>query len=266
MLALDWYTQLPMFRGKRRVLSWLTHLFPRAELRPYRADIRLRGKPGEATFIFSVIEKGDDFVSHTLRAYPTNTTFIDIGANIGVYAIQAAKAFDQGRVFAVEPNPLAFRYLVENAQANMADNMTLCCAAVYSKGQSTIPLKFEPSHLGGASICESRSKAIEVLTIDRQWFNNLGPLPGPCLVKIDVEGAEQIVMQELFASDLVSEVQGLLVEFNHEICGAGVAQLAASLESAGFSEVGRREGEKLYDAHYRRDGLGLTIVQGRVGT
>ena len=266
MLALDWYTQLPGFRGKRRILSWLTRLFPAARLRPYRADFRLRGQPGEATFIFSIIEKGDDFVSRTIRAYPPNTTFIDIGANIGVYAIQAAKAFDCGHIFAVEPNPLAFRYLVENARANGVDNITLCCAAVYSKGQTTILLRFEPSHLGGASICESRSKAIEVLTIDRQWFSNLGPLLGPCLVKVDVEGAEQIVLQELLASDLASQIQGLLVEFNHEISGPALAQVAGLVETVGFVEVGRCNGEMLYDAHYRRNGQGPKIRHDRIST
>jgi hypothetical protein len=51
---------------------------------------------------------------------------MDIGANVGYYAIMAAyqrSRVSGGKVFAFEPNPLAFQYLQQNARLNALDNL-----------------------------------------------------------------------------------------------------------------------------------------------
>lgn len=62
----------------------------------------------------------------------SNSVFVDIGANIGLYTVRIAKAIEAqgGKVIAIEPNPLALERLNFNISANQLRNVSVHNVAV----------------------------------------------------------------------------------------------------------------------------------------
>src|SRR4029079_16886107 len=68
---------------------------------------------------------------HTLLR--RSTTFVDLGANIGYYTLLGARwVGSRGHVYAFEPDPIAYAYLVNNVANNRCDNITVINKAVGS--------------------------------------------------------------------------------------------------------------------------------------
>lgn len=74
---------------------------------------------------------------------------LDIGANIGYYALLASRAVGtEGRVYAFEPDPRSYRCLVANLAANRAQNVRAFEAAVSeSTGRRTLYMKIGRAHV-----------------------------------------------------------------------------------------------------------------------
>lgn len=127
---------------------------------------------------------------------------IDVGANVGFFSVLLAKSLDPGRrVLAIEPTPLAVKYLRNNIRRNEVNDSVLVFegAAKDVSGPcvlSVIEGKEEYSSLGGIHHCKVQgelSKEIEVpgSTID-ELVEKYGLSPG--FIKIDTEGAECLVI------------------------------------------------------------------------
>ena len=62
---------------------------------------------------------------------------VDIGSNIGYYVLLAAKRVDsEGKILAIEPNPLTFKCLEKNVSLNRLRNVELRQIAVWDKETS----------------------------------------------------------------------------------------------------------------------------------
>lgn len=124
--------------------------------------------------------------------------FIDVGANIGVYALKGARIVGPaGRVVAVEPGRDAGRLLTENVALNGYRHIAIVPKALADQeGQATlhhIPLGDDPqafSLLSGAG--HEAGEQVEMTTLDR-LVADLGLARIDC-IKIDVEGAEHMVL------------------------------------------------------------------------
>ncbi|MBE9028907.1 FkbM family methyltransferase [filamentous cyanobacterium LEGE 11480] len=128
---------------------------------------------------------------------------IDIGANIGFYSVLFAKKVAAGqRVLAVEPTKNAFERLTKNLELNEVTSQVITYNGVASNAMgefeiNTIPGKEEYSSLGvmeHPSIVQEEyisykvpSSTLDAL-VDEHKLN-------PGFVKIDVEGAEHLVLQ-----------------------------------------------------------------------
>ena len=121
-------------------------------------------------------------------------TVVDIGANIGWFTLLAAsRVGPEGRVLAVEPNPLNARMLEASRQANGLDNVLLLPVAAgvrngavalhrtYSNA-STTPLDRIDIHA---------AEVVPMIRLDDVYPADWGPVE---LVKIDVEGAEALAL------------------------------------------------------------------------
>lgn len=140
---------------------------------------------------------GADYEAEALKAWlsliqPGDTVW-DIGANMGVYTVLTAQSVGPtGKVTAWEPAPLTFGLLEDHVQANgLQDRCTLRNKAL-ADAPGTLPFltdSFSMNRIvqpGTAS-----SVLVEVETID----GFLPSTPAPVLVKIDVEGAELLVLR-----------------------------------------------------------------------
>lgn len=125
-------------------------------------------------------------------------TVLDVGANIGWYAVRFAKRQPEARVHAFEPMPVSHAFLQRNVAANGVGHQVTC----YNYGLSDAGGSFEffiaPTGCTNASLLnvagaqDARAVVGLTLTLD-QWSANQQLKPD--FIKCDVEGAELLVFR-----------------------------------------------------------------------
>jgi FkbM family methyltransferase len=133
---------------------------------------------------------------------------VDIGANIGAFAIQAA-SLGARKVFAIEPEPHNFSALENNIKLNNLGPKIFPCKIGVSDfvGQAVIS-----DEGGGATIKDNKNGSeIEVTTLDLFFeTNNINKVS---VLKIDVEGSEvEIILGSSIKS--LSKCEYISIEFD----------------------------------------------------
>lgn len=132
----------------------------------------------------------------------------DIGANVGLYALQLARMVKPtGHVYCFDANPVCVYFLQANLAYNGIRNVDILPVAVAEQAKTCrFNLQYSNSHLGMGSESEFWGEKpgqvvdMNAASIDRMIADL--KLPDPDVLKIDVEGAEAKVirgMQHLLA-------------------------------------------------------------------
>lgn len=168
---------------------------------------------------------------------------VDIGANIGYYSvIAAAHIGEKGRLYSFEPEPVSRSFLEKNVRENGFKNVQVSELAV-SDREGTAKLHISEKNKGNHSIMPLRTRAkqfshfTEVPTVRLDSFLKNNGIGSVDLIKIDVEGAEWLVLQGMPAA-LRQPAVTLFVEFFPDTlrdAGADPAELLTRLMSCGFS-------------------------------
>ena len=184
--------------GKARVARWL--LGARLDQRDCWVEARgglrfkvpsLREPVGFHLLIDGVYEPaGAKLFARVLRP---GMRFVDVGANIGVHALAAARHVGEGGdVLALEAAPGVFPYLAANVAANGSRNVTALSLAAGEAEVSQVPFFPAPAtHFGMGSRAPQFDAApvlVDCDTLDHVLAARPGPAVG--LVKVDVEGFE----------------------------------------------------------------------------
>ena len=126
----------------------------------------------------------------------------DIGANVGVFGILAAhRAGESGRIVCVEPDPVLASLIQRSAQLaeNSDRHIDVLCAAVADRShiaEFAVAARGRSSNALVASAGRTQTggvryrQTVPVVTLDLMAET----LPAPNCVKIDVEGAEALVL------------------------------------------------------------------------
>lgn len=168
-------------RGPVRVGRYSFELDHRSAMKKRLALYGWRAAP-EIELAVSLLREGD--------------VAVDVGAHVGVFAVPASDAVGQaGRVVSFEPNPMVLPLLRRNLTANGCENVELERYAV-SDGPGTARLAQHDSSLGFTSLrsFEGVSRTFDVETVRLDDFLAERSL-APSLIKIDVEGAEGLVLE-----------------------------------------------------------------------
>lgn len=147
---------------------------------------------------------------------------LDVGANIGLYALAFSLLAPRGRVYAFEPSPGSFRHLEENLAANRASNVSAFQLAFGEEPDTTVQFHDVPFFTAGSFVVDKSSfLTSEVLgatdfeargtTLDA--FVAEQGLERVDVVKIDVEGAELSVLRGAGAV-LAAHHPKVVLEFN----------------------------------------------------
>lgn len=125
---------------------------------------------------------------------------VDIGANIGLYAVLFASLLKSGRVLAVEPTPNALARLRANVERNGATGSVLVFPGVCSERAGTFQIKSvvgkeEYSSLGEMNHPRIDQDAWTTTDVQGQTLDGLVSdyNLSPGFVKVDVEGMEHVV-------------------------------------------------------------------------
>ena len=128
-------------------------------------------------------------------------TFLEIGANFGVYALPAVATFGFGRAVAYEPDPNSFALLEDNIERNaLADRVTAHNAAL-SEATGELTLQLGTMNAGDNRIVDPASAgsrgtvSVPARVFDEEVAAGRIPLEELGLVWLDVQGHELEVLR-----------------------------------------------------------------------
>ena len=131
---------------------------------------------------------------------PQGAAVIDVGANVGVYAMEFAKMVGPtGHVTCIEANPLCVPFLRANLAAHSPCDFDILPMAVLDR-RTTCPIvvNYDNSNVGVArdSRCSTgkigHTVTVQADTLD--WVVETRRLRPPSLIKMDIEGAEALAI------------------------------------------------------------------------
>jgi FkbM family methyltransferase len=185
-------------------------------------------KPGMAAFEPRLLAIIENFIRPGMVAW-------DIGANVGLFAYPAAH-LSRGKVVCVEPDPFLAQLLRRTSKlpANGDLDVEILCAAIgdrdgiarlriAGRGRST-------SGIEGITVSSQHGTTREVMTVPMLALDTLlSDFPPPQFLKIDIEGAELLLLAG--ASRVLSEVKPIILI---EVNSATWPEASATLTAAGY--------------------------------
>lgn len=157
------------------------------------------------------IKKGYSFKSNK-----KNPFIIDCGSNIGISILFFKYLYPDSRIIGFEPDKDTFTVLKQNIEFNKLKNVTLINAAVYdSSGQ--INYYYDKNQNGSLlmSIKKERLpkdfKSVRSVLLSEHINDKVD------FLKMDIEGAENLVFKELVDKKKLDKISEMAVEFHHHI-------------------------------------------------
>lgn len=181
------------------------------------AGLRIRIYPDNRSAslaLYTGLPEYDDML-FALRLLRPGDCVIDVGANIGLYSLLAASRIGDGRVIALEPDPLTAARLRENTELNRLRNVEVrveAAGAEHGHARLTTGLDAENYIVGEGSTAATTTVLVSALD------DLVDPGAQVALVKLDVEGFESEVLRG--AGRLLTE--GLVMAWIVETSGLGL--------------------------------------------
>lgn len=160
-------------------------------------------------------------------------TIVDIGANMGSFAVYAARACPNARIFCYEPHPQNFKFLNQNIAVNSLTQRVSAfqCAVASTSGERTFGLGQSPTHsLVGAETGVSETVRCTTLAdiFSSQHLDTID------FLKINCEGAEYEILEGCTPEDF-KRIANIRLEY-HDLDGAGKngRSISRFLETQGY--------------------------------
>ena len=143
-----------------------------------------------------------------------NPVIIDCGANIGLTTLYFKELYPAATIYAFEANPFTFKLLEENVRNNNLSNVH-CFNAALSDVETTQSLSFNAiTSFAGTIVFEHKGwTSIPIKTT--KLSNYIGDLTTIDLMKIDVEGAEIQVIDDLLQTGLLNIPSQYIIEYHY---------------------------------------------------
>ena len=177
------------------------------------------------------------FASDTQRP-----VILDCGSNIGMAVLYFKFLYPDAHITAFEPDPAAFACLQKNISAN-----SLCDVEALQKAvaRHSGPIEFfDDPTLPGSPVMSTRADrgGPRRRVLDGVALSGFIP-ESVDMLKLDVEGAEIGVLQDLAESDSLPRIRRMAIEYHHHISPGddSLAAALAILEAGGFTyHIGAR--------------------------
>ena len=157
-----------------------------------------------------------------IDSIPEGSVLWDVGANIGLYSIYAAKA-QNCQVYAFEPSVFNLELLARNIFLNDLQKQVTVVPIALSDKMGTSLFKMSNTAWGGALSTFGQDfdqhgvalkNIFEYRTLGMSMVDavTLLGLPPPRFIKMDVDGIEHFILRG--GGDVLDKVEGVLVEIN----------------------------------------------------
>ena len=214
-----------------------------------RYGVKMRANWPDRTFQYCRYATYGRVLSDYLARQDIPFTFADIGANQGLYSLLAAQNPHCASAIAFEPVTATFALLSDNIALNGLSEKIQPIHAAVSLQAGTATIATDAAHSGTASLRDSSeagaagSEEIRILGIAEVDNMLTGTLP--LVIKIDVEGHEETVVEALVASAHLGRIAAIFYEIDSRWTDA--AAIEAHLRAAGFTRFARFGFGRHYD-------------------
>lgn len=146
------------------------------------------------------------------------TTFLEIGANFGVYSLPAVAEYGFARAVAYEPDPSSYALLERNIERNNLSDLVSAYQAALSARAGELTLSLGSGNAGDNRIIDGddanggrTTVRVPARTLDAEVAAGRIPLSDLGLVWLDVQGHETDVLEG--ASDLLAADVPIVLEY-----------------------------------------------------
>jgi FkbM family methyltransferase len=185
------------------------------------------------TYLFEEI-----FVQHDYAFKPTSERplVVDCGANIGIAMLYFKNYYPQARLLCFEPNPHAYALLEKNKTHNNLSDVSLYSIALSNFEGETQFFIHNNADILQSSLDEKRGGSTVINCQVHKLSSYLKEFESVDLIKIDVEGSEWDIIDDLVSSGTLAKVQRLIVEYHHKMDNepSHLAQFLKIFEDSGF--------------------------------
>lgn len=164
-------------------------------------------------------------------------TILDIGANVGAFTRWASYRWPNCSIHSYEPEPNNFKLLRKTVKdlPGSAGVYLNECAVANGKGRAI--LANYGYNCGEFTICKPETDRPAKGEVDVE-VRAAHDLPSAHIIKIDVEGAERAIIEDLVASGRINSCSAIMFEYHADPAGEGLRQL---LIANGFILVGEHK-------------------------
>lgn len=145
----------------------------------------------------------------------------DCGANIGVASVFFKWMYPESEIFAFEPDKNTFELLKKNIIQNRLENVSLFNFALTDK-EGKIDFFTDSLKQGSLTMSENsgRTPSDQKILVDSACLSGIirkKSVERIDLIKMDIEGSEKKVMEDLYKNNQLGIVSNFIVEYHHKI-------------------------------------------------
>jgi FkbM family methyltransferase len=167
-------------------------------------------------YVFYEIFINEDYKFNSLNPNPI---ILDCGANLGLATIYFKLKYPNSKITAFEPDPDIFTLLKENIETNKFKDVKLINAALLDKNES---IDFYSSicenswNFGVGSITPFKKRTEKHIKVNSMKLSDFIQTTID-FAKIDIEGSEHLVIQDLTNTDKLGLIREYKIEYHHKI-------------------------------------------------
>lgn len=168
---------------------------------------------GTLNYLFKEIFLSEEYYFESEHPRPV---IIDCGANIGMSVLYFKFLYPDCSVIAFEPNPFAFVLLERNIYQNNLKNVDL--KNIGLSNTETIIQFFIGENKGGLSSSMIKERGGEnTISIQSGRLSEFMQDTTFDLIKMDVEGVETKVLEDLLSADKLGNANKYIIEYHHKM-------------------------------------------------
>jgi FkbM family methyltransferase len=172
---------------------------------------------------------------YLFRAESDRPRILDCGSHIGMSVLFFKKMYPDATIIAFEPDPMTFEKLKTNVEQNSLRDVTLHQCAL-SDTEGSIDFYHSQENAGSLvmSMHRARIDGDKIVVPSRRLSSFISEEID--LLKIDIEGAEDVVLAELACSNKLALIKQMHIEYHHHIIPKNdkLSAMLKILENANF--------------------------------